>query len=508
MHRGNDAAVGRRDDIHHLQLSGHIVGALQHRRLYVEALARTVKLARFLIKIIGLGKLLPDGCGDGIGILRAKRHLKKVLGVSGPIPDGEEALKLRIAVPLKGFIIVIHLEAEIPSDDVLVLHRLLHAFEDDDRFKTLAVLPGSFRSRRDPLEQHIDPVLGLILVPGKGSVVMEGDGAGAVRIHLFRTFLAAVVHGDDGLVAALIRNGQRVGIQAAGDDPAGKLPGAAAPFDGDQCVLGAGALHQGVGPVALVLTDEVHDRILPAGVFLKHRDEFRALVQQYGDDRLGGEVLAVLCPFYEHAACLRRGGKGIGRRIAQIDLRGLIGPLGVKLRHGLALFITDHTKAFCAYRHNNAGRHIAHGGEMVRLSALYHEKETVFALFRNRDCDVILTAGRRESTVQGASFLRKGTAPGVLDPVLAQHAADIPARLVNILHPGNGEHILILILEIALAGPLERRLLCFRRGCSLLLSTVFRLFCTAGCDRKQHDCAQDKANNFLHCSIFLLLLLT
>ena len=56
MLRGDDAAVGRRDDIHPLQLVRHPVGALDHRALDADAVARAVKPASIRQDVINEGK--------------------------------------------------------------------------------------------------------------------------------------------------------------------------------------------------------------------------------------------------------------------------------------------------------------------------------------------------------------------------------------------------------------------------------------------------------------------
>ena len=118
-------------------------------------------------------------------------------------------------------------------------------------------------------------------MPGKGSGVVEGDGAGAVVIYGLLTLdLALLIIDKVCFAGAGIADGQRIGVQLADDDPTRQFTRAAAPLDGDKRFVETPALHRGMRPVALVLPDEIHHGILPVRIFLEHGKIFRAFVQQ------------------------------------------------------------------------------------------------------------------------------------------------------------------------------------------------------------------------------------
>ena len=115
---------------------------------------------------------------------------------------------------------------------------------------------GTVVRDRDPFKHQILPGFGLILVPGKAAVIMEGDGAGSVVIYgLLALDLARLVIDKVCFAGAGIADGQRIGVQLADNDPASQLPGAAAPFNGNKRLVIAEALYQGMRPVALILPD-------------------------------------------------------------------------------------------------------------------------------------------------------------------------------------------------------------------------------------------------------------
>ena len=117
---------------------------------------------------------------------------------------------------------------------------------------------------------------------------MERDRTGAIVIYGFLALDFAVLIIDKVCFAGTgIADGLRIGIQLTDDDPASQFPGAAAPLDGDPCLVIVKALNACMSPIALVLPDEMHHGILPVRIFLEHSNVFRAFVQQKRDLRLG-----------------------------------------------------------------------------------------------------------------------------------------------------------------------------------------------------------------------------
>ena len=123
---------------------------------------------------------------------------------------------------------------------------------------------------------------------------------------------------------------------------------------------------------------------------------------------------------------------------------------------------------------------------MVGLAALDDELQAVLALFGDRDLDRRPAAAVGELAAQGAALLRQHPAVGILHQVLAVHEADVPAGLVDVVHPGDREHIPVFIHIEALSGPF---------GGSLF---GFLLFFAAGRQRKDHAQGQQQAEQFFH----------
>ena len=349
----------------------------------------------------------------------------------------------------------------------------------------------SLRLHRQPLEHQVLPALGLILVPGEGAVVVEGDGAGAVGIHgLLALHFSVFVIGQDELAAALIGNAEGLGVQLAGNEPAGGLPGAAAPIDGDHGLVLVPALHQGMGSSALVLAHKVHHGVLPVGVLLEHGNEVRALVQHHGDLRLGGELLAILQPLLEHAARLGPGSKGIGVRLRQVDLGALIGVLLVDLRGLRADGIGDAAPALGVDGHDDRGLGQLGRQEMEALAALHLQQQAVLAFLGDGDHDGLRALIHTfQLAVQAAALLGQGSA----GHDLVQHHAHVPARLVHFVHPQHGEHVPIFCGKVTRAAPF------------LHFSLLGALLLPAGAKAQQQHCRHQHAKQFFH---FVLLIIT
>ena len=311
---------------------------------------------------------------------------------------------------------------------------------------------------------------------------MKDDRAGAVLVNVLLTLdLAVLVVDQVRLVGALIAYGQRLGVQLAGQEPPGQFRSAGAPFDGDPGLVVTHTLHLGMGSAALIVADEVHDRVLPVGILLKDRDQVHALVQQQGDLRLGGKVLAVLCPLDEHIARVWPGQEGMGSGFGQIDHSRLVGIFRIDLRRALALGIGDIAQSLRVDGDKDRGLGELHRREVIALAALNLKQQPVLALLGDRD-DIGLCA-----LIQSIHIAAEGHTlldHGVAAPEVADHDAHVPAGHVNVVHPGDGEHIPVFIPEIALTGPLRR----FR----------LRRLLPAGAQAQQQHAGHQQAHSFFH----------
>ena len=90
---------------------------------------------------------------------------------------------------------------------------------------------------------------------------------------------------------------------------------------------------------------------------------------------------------------------------------------------------------------------------MAGLAAFHLQQQAVLPFLGQGDGDGIPAAGGGQGALQAAPRLGKHAAPGILFPVLPQHTGHVPAGLVHILHPGDGEHTPGFIGEKALPGP-------------------------------------------------------
>ena len=344
---------------------------------------------------------------------------------------------------------------------------------------------------RDPFKHHILPAFGLILMPGEGPVVMEGNGAGAVVIYgLLALDLALVIIDKVCFAGTGIADGQRIGVQLADNDPASQLPGAAAPFNGNKRLVIAEALYQGMRPVALILPDEVHHGILPVRVFLEHGKVFRAFVQQKRDLRLGRKVFSVLCPFYEEIARLRRGQEGVHSGHVQADIDRLCRELRIDLRCLLALGICDMAPALNVDSDNDRCLRHIHRCEIVGLAALNFEFETVFALFGNGNVEGIqILIPAVQVAAQGIPFLMGDPA----DCLAVQHQGDSPALIAFRFGEINDQMIAVFVFKGTLPGPFFDLRLCGLRF-------------SAGCQCKKHADRQNQADQLFHVSFLLLFL--
>ena len=334
-----------------------------------------------------------------------------------------------------------------------------------------------------PLENHIVPGFRLILMPCKGSVFMERDRAGAVVIYGFLALDFAILIIDKVCFAgAGIRDGLRIGIQLTDDDPASQFPGAAAPVDGDPCLVIVKALYACMGPVTLVLSDEMHHGIHPVRVFLEHRNVFRAFIQKKRDLRLGGVVLAVLCPFYKEIADLRLGKESMHRGLSQSDIGGLCRELRIDLRCFLPLGIRDMAPSFNVGRNHNRCLRYIHRRKVIRLAALDFKLQAILPLFGNRDVEGLdRLIPRVQVAAQSISFLLDNPA----DRFAVRHQRDSPALITFRFGEVNDQRIAVSVFKGALPGPF----FCFR---------PLGLCLAAGCQSKKHGGRQHHANQFFH----------
>ena len=98
---GDTAAIGSRNDIHHLQLIRHPVAALQLGCFDPDAVTCAVKCACSLQEFICLRKGICEEHCDSIGILCVGCHLKIVLGFICVIIDRDETFTICITATYK-----------------------------------------------------------------------------------------------------------------------------------------------------------------------------------------------------------------------------------------------------------------------------------------------------------------------------------------------------------------------------------------------------------------------
>ena len=243
-------------------------------------------------------------------------------------------------------------------------------------------------------------------------------------------------------------------------------------------------------PVALVLPDEIHHRILPVRIFLKHGSVFRTFVQQKRDLWLGRIVFSVLCPFYKEIARLRLGQEGMDSRFGQADIGRLGRELRIDLRRFLTLGVCDMAPALNVDSDNDRCLRHIHRCEIVGLAALNFEFETVFALFGNGNVEGIqILIPAVQVAAQGIPFLMDDPA----DRFTVQHQGDSPALIAFRLGEVNDQMIAALVFISALPGPFyDFRLRGFRFS--------------ASCQCKKYADRQNQADQLFHVSFLLLLL--